>query len=70
MATSDEELLATVQIEPTMPTICIKQSARQVIGQHIEVLAMSFKDRILINVVQTGKLGQIVHTPPVSSNSC
>jgi hypothetical protein len=62
MAPVNSDLLdnVSIRIEPTSPIIRIKQAAKQVNGQHVEVLVMGYTDRIMINVTTEGKLGQLV----------
>jgi hypothetical protein len=54
------DTLSEVRIEPTSPIIRTKQAAREVNGQHVEILVMGYTDRIMINVTMEGKLGQLV----------
>ena len=49
-----------IRIEATAPIIRTKQAAREIDGQHVEVLVMGYTDRIMINVTMEGKLGQLV----------
>jgi hypothetical protein len=49
-----------IRIEPTTPIIPTKQAARILQDQHVEVLVMSYSDRILINVLSEGKIGHMV----------
>ena len=49
-----------IRIEPTTSIIQTKQTAREIDGQHVEVLVMGYTDRIMINVTTEGKLGQLV----------
>ena len=49
-----------IRIEATAPIIRTKQAAREIDGQHVEVLVMGYTDRIMINVTTEGKLGQLV----------
>jgi len=51
-----------VQIEQTAPIIRIKQAAKKVDDQHVEILVMGHSDRIMISVTMEGKLGQLVST--------
>jgi hypothetical protein len=55
------DTISNVRIEPVSPIIQTKQVARDVNGQHIEVLVMGYSDRIMINVITEGKLGQLVN---------
>lgn len=47
-----EDVLSKVQIEPAPTIIHTKQQAREIDGQHVEVLSMGYTDRIMINVVR------------------
>ena len=49
-----------IRIEPTAPIIRTKQAAREIDGQHVEVLVLGYTERIMINVTTEGKLGQLV----------
>jgi hypothetical protein len=49
-----------VRVEETTPIIRIKQAAKQVNDQHIEILVMGYVDRIAINVTMEGKIGHMV----------
>ena|SRR5579862_3940539 len=60
MTTIDEDVLSKVRIEPAPAVIKTRQAAREINGQHVEVLAMGYTDRIMINVTQEGKIGQLV----------
>ena len=49
-----------IQVEETSPIIRIKQAAKHVNGQRIEILVMGYADRIFIHVTMEGKIGHIV----------
>jgi hypothetical protein len=59
------DVARTIRIEPTTPIIRTKQAAKEINGQHVEVLVMGYSDRIMINITTEGKLGQLVPPPPV-----
>jgi hypothetical protein len=56
----NDDLASRIRIEPAAAIIRTKQAAKDVNGQHIEVLVMGYTDRIMINVTTEGKLGQLV----------
>jgi hypothetical protein len=49
-----------VRITPAQPIIRTKQAARQIDGQHVEVLVMGYMDRIMVTVSMEGKIGHLV----------
>lgn len=53
-------LMSKVRVDATAPIIRTKQAARDVNGQHVEMLVMGYTDRIMITVTTEGKLGQLV----------
>jgi len=59
------DVASRILIEPTTPIIRTKQAAKEINGQHIEVLVMGYSDRIMINITTEGKLGQLAPSPPV-----
>jgi len=59
-AVNDEDVLSKVQIEPAPAIIRTRQQAREIDGQHVEVLSMGYTDRIMINVATEGKIGHLV----------
>lgn len=54
------DVASKIRIEPAAPIIRTKQAAKEVNGQHVEVLVMGYSDRIMIHVTTEGKLGQLV----------
>jgi hypothetical protein len=60
MAVDGRDQQSKIRIEPTAPIRRTKQAAREIDGQHVEVLVMGYTDRITINVMAEGKLGQLV----------
>ena len=62
MSSINDDPLRDVRIEQTALIIRTKRAAREVNGQHVEVLAMGYSDRIMINVTTEGKLGQLVES--------
>ena len=60
MGDSGNTTLNAIHVEETSPIIRIKQAAKQVNGQHIEILLMGYADRIFIHVTMEGKVGHIV----------
>lgn len=63
MAAVDEDVLSKVRIEPAPAIIKTRQAAREINGQHVEVLAMGYSDRIMVNITAEGKIGHLVLKP-------
>jgi hypothetical protein len=55
-----EDALNGIRIEPAPAVIRIRQAAREVNGEHVEVLSMGYTDRILVNITTEGKIGHLV----------
>jgi hypothetical protein len=60
MSVDGRDQSSKIRIEPTAAIIRTTQAAREIDGQHVEVLVMGYTDRIMINVTTEGKLGQLV----------